>query len=175
MRGDRLGRGRRAELVAHERAQPLEHPHSLGNVPACGQGLHQQHVSGVAVGLGVDQSSARALDRGELGAADPKPGAADHLERLEADIVELAAVWLKPPRLGARQEPAAGDVQWHLRRRPGAASVRALERLERALELGTRGLEVDPDRLRERQDQLVASGERVGAEGGTYPREQRAQ
>ena len=120
----------RAELVAQQHSQPVEHAQPLGDVASHGQRLHQQHVAGLAIRLGLDQRSRRPLGRLQLRAAHHQPGAADHLERLQAHVLELAAWGLEPGRLGAREQAAAGDVERHLRERPRAAGVVALERVD---------------------------------------------
>ncbi len=175
VRGDRLGRRARAELVAEQRPQPVEHTQRLGDVATRGQRLHQQHIAGLAVRLGLDQGPGRPLGRLQLRAAHHQAGATDHLEGLLAHVLELAAGGLEPGRLRTREQAAAGDVERHLRQRPGAAPVAPLERVDRARNLGRGRLDVDPDRLGERQDQLVAPGERRGPERGAQSREQRPQ
>ncbi len=88
MSGDRLRRGRRAKLLAQQRPQRLEHAQALGDVALRRERLHQQHVAGLAVGLGVDQAPGGALDRGKLRAAEVQPRAPDHLERLQPHVLE---------------------------------------------------------------------------------------
>jgi hypothetical protein len=102
VRGNRLGRRVRPELVAEQRPQPVEHAQRLGDVAARGERLHQQDVARLAVRLSFDQRPRRAFGRLELGAAHQEAGAADHLERLLAHVLELAAGSLEPGRLGAR-------------------------------------------------------------------------
>jgi hypothetical protein len=51
VRGDRVRRWARAELLAQQPAQLLEHEQPLGDVALSAQRLHQQHVAGLAVGL----------------------------------------------------------------------------------------------------------------------------
>ena len=173
--GDRLGRRRRPELVAQQRPQAVEHAQALGHVALRRQRLHQQHVAGLAVGLGLDQATRRALGRGQLRPADRQPGAPDHLERLQADVLELAAARLEPGGLRAGQQPAAGDVERDLRQRPGAAGVAALERPLGALDLaGPR-----PRRRSTPARGAPASARRgrpaSGAERRAQPRQQRPQ
>ncbi len=171
---DRFGRRGGAELVAQQRPQALEHPHALGDVAARGERLHQQHVPGLAVRLGLDQRPRRAFDRCQLRATEPQPRATDHLERLQPRVVELAARRLEPAGVRARQQPSAGDVERHLGERPRGAGVATLERLPGAPELGARGFEVHPHRLGQVQDQLFAAGQRGPAQPRAQPRQQRA-
>ncbi len=175
MRRDRFRRRVRAELVAEQRPQPVEHAQRLGDVAARGERLHQQHVAGLAVGLGLDQRPRRALGRLQLRAAHQQAGAADDLERLLPDVLELAPRGFEPHRLSAREQPAAGDVERHLGERPRPAGVAGVERLERARDLGRGRLHVDPHRLGQRQDQLVATGKRRRPQRGAQAREQRPQ
>ena len=51
VRGDGVGGRARAELVAQQRPQPVEHPHRFGDVAPRGERLHQDHVARLAVGL----------------------------------------------------------------------------------------------------------------------------
>ena len=119
--GERVGRRRGSELVAQQRAQALEDAQPLGDVALAVERLHQQHVARLAVGLGLDQAARRPLDRGQLSAAHHQAGAADDLQRLEPEVVELAPPRLQPVDLDAGQQPAAGDVDRHLGQPPRLA------------------------------------------------------
>ena len=175
VRGDRLGRRAGAELVAQQRPERLEHAHRLGHVAARRERLHQDHVARLAVGLRLDQRPRRALGRLQLRPAHHQAGAADHLQREQVDLLELAPGRLEPERLRPRQQTPAGDVERDLRQRPRPPGVPALEPVERARHLRCGRLDVDPDRLGEGEDQLVPAGQRVGPERGAQPAQQRAQ
>ncbi len=173
--GHRLRRGARAELLAQEPAQTVEHPQALGHVALSLERAHQQHVAGLAIGLGLDQTAGRPLHRGDLAAAELESRPADHLQGLQADLRQLAPPRLEPRRAHARQQPAARDVQRHLGQRPGGPRIPAIERLAGAPDLGAGGLEVDPRRLGQGQHQLVAAGEDLVAQARAQSREQRPQ
>jgi hypothetical protein len=137
--------------------------------------LHQQDVTRLAVRLGVDQCPCRALGRCQLRAAQRQPSAPDQFKRLQAQVLELAATRLEPGSLVSGQQPPHADVERNLRQRPGPLWVAVLERSSRALDAGRRGFEVNPDGLRQREHQLLASEQRGGSERGAQAREQRPQ
>ncbi len=173
--GDRVRRGRDAQLIAQQRAEALEGPHRLSYVALRLQRLHQQHVAGLAVGLGLDQALCGALDRAQLGAAQSHARAADDLKGLQAQVIELSASALQPGRLRAGEQPAAGDVERHLSLSPSLAGVSTPEGLERALDVSGGRLDVDPNRFGQLEDQLVAPRQHRGSERRAQPREQRSQ
>ena len=164
MNGDRLRRGCGTELLPQEPPEPLEDPHPLGDVALRGERLHEQHVARLAVGLEVQERAPGTLDGAELAAAEDEPGTADELQRAEPHLGQIPPARFDPPVVGAGQQPAGGDVERHLRQGPGAAGVAPAERLLGAGELGAGGLEVDPHRLGQLQDDLVAADDRSGTE-----------
>src|SRR5947209_19574670 len=112
------------------------------------------------------------LDRRELSAPEPQAGAPDHLECLQPDVLELAPARLEPAGLRTGEQPTFGDVERHLRERPGRTGIAVLQALTRALDLGGGRLEVNPDRFGQLEDELVAPGQSAGAERGAKPREE---
>jgi hypothetical protein len=80
----------------------VEHHQALGGVPARGQRAHQDHVSRLAVGLGLDQRSRSALGRSELCPAELEPGTTDDVEGLQPQVLEVAAPGIEPLGQGTR-------------------------------------------------------------------------
>ena len=173
--GGRGGAGRDAAAARGRRSPRATAPCRARRAAACAAGrtraapsatlpcgcerLHQQHVARLAIGLGLDQGCGRRA-RTEPSCVPPRPqaGAADHLERLQPEVVELAPRGppaMAPGRPGSR--PAAGDVERHLGQRPGAAGVAALQRLPGPPDLVAGRLDVDPGRLGQLEHELVAA------------------
>src|SRR5581483_4855527 len=98
-----------------------------------------------------------------------------HLERLQADVLELTPARLEPARLGARQQASSGDVERNLGQGPCAARVALRQRVLGALDLRRGRLQVDPHGSREIEDELVTPDQRVGPKRRSQAREERSQ
>ena len=83
----------------------------------------------------------------------------------EAQIVELTAIGLEPIGRGTWEEAAPGDVERDLGQCPGGRCVTVIERLEGALHAGHGGLEIDPDALRQREHDLLATDDGLRSYG----------
>ena len=169
------GARRGAELVAQQDPQLLERAQRLGGIAGRVVHLHQQPVRRLAERGGRDRRAGRLLGGAELAPALMKAGLGQHLERPHAHRLELAPGLVHPRALAVRQEGLEVDGQ-HLAR--GAGRGRPVARVDRDLGAhgrGRRRLDVDLDRLLERQPQLRAAGERAFAQGAAELGEQRGE
>ena len=167
--------GRRAELVAQQLAQLVERAQRLGGVARRLVDLHQQPVRGLAERRQPDRGARGVLGGVELAAAEPQPRLAERLQRAQAQALDLAAAVAHPrpvalgeERLGAERERGAGL-------RGGVLPAAVVERLGRDLDGVGERLGVDPQRLGQREPQLGAAGQRVGAERAAELRKQRGE
>ena len=102
--GHRGRPGRRAQLLAQQRAQLLERAQRLGRVAGRLVDLHQQPVRGLPERRRGDRRARRLLGRAELAAALAQPGLGERLERAQPDRLQFAALLGGPAALGVGQE-----------------------------------------------------------------------
>ena len=168
------GPGRRAELLAQQRAQLLERPQRLGRVARGLVDLHQQPVRGLAERRGGDRGARGLLGGAELAPALAQPRLGQRLQRAQPDRLQLAPLLGRPAALGVGQE----RLQVGGERLAGAlGGQRVVAGLHRGLGLedrGARGLDVDAHVVQP-QPQLAAPGQHAVAQRAAQLRQQRAQ
>ena len=167
--------GRRAQLLAQQRAQLLERPQRLGRVARGLVDLHQQPVGGLAEGRGGDRRPRGLLGRAQLPPALAQPGLGQRLQPAQAQRVQLAPLLGRPAALGVGQERL--QVREQRVARPHGRE-RVIAGLHRGLGLedrGARDLDVHRDGALEPQPQLAAPGQHAFAQRAAQLRQQRAQ
>ena len=167
--------GRGAELVAQQPPQLVERAQGLRRVAGRLVDLHQQAVRGLAEGREPDRGARGVLGGVELAAAEPQPRLPQRLQRAQPQPLDLAPALQHPRPVALGEERLGGDRERRagLRCRVGPAAV--VERLHRELDRVGERLGVDPQRLGQREPELGAAGQRVGAERAPELGEQRAE
>src|SRR5215207_6088199 len=102
-----LRSGRRPELLAQQHPQLVVHPQPLGDVAARRERLHQEAVTGLAIGRTRNELPARPLPDAEVGRPARERSAREQLEGLQQELLQLAAADLHPVAVNAREEPRA--------------------------------------------------------------------
>ena len=160
--GHRGGPGGRAQLLAQEAAQVLEHAQRLGGVARGLVDLHQEPVRGLAERRGRHGGTRGVLRLAELARA--QAGLGEHLERAHPQHLERRALVAHPRPVAVRQEGRGIGGQGlpgrSLRRPPGAVLQRGLGAARRARRL----LDVDGQRAGGDEPDVGAPDERAGAE-----------
>ena len=107
---------------------------------------------GLAVRLGGDRGAGGLLGLGPGGAAEPGADGGQRLQRLDAQVGELAAAGVDPGRLEPGQQAALGDLDGLLGRVPGRLHLTGVQRAAGFAHACGRDLPVDPGVLG--QDEL---------------------
>ena len=168
------GPGRRAELLAQQRAQLLEGAQRLGGVARGLVDLHQQPVRGLAEGRRGDRGARGLLGRPELAPTLAQPRFGERLQRAQADRLQLAALLGRPAALGVGQErlQVGGERLARVLGRP--LVVAGLHRALGVEDRGAGGLDVDAHVVHAHA-QLAAAGQHALAQRAAQLRQQRAQ
>ena len=124
--------GRAAELLAQQHADVLVDAQRLVDVAAGAQDLHQRGAGRLAVRLRLDGGAGGLLGLGPGGAAEPGAGDGERLQRLHAQVGELAAAGVDPRRLEPGQQAALGDLDRLAGRPPTHAAASPLSSAARA-------------------------------------------
>ena len=173
--GHRRLPGRRAQLLAQQRAQLLERAQRLGRVARGLVDLHQQAMGGLAEGRGGDRGACGLFGRAQLAPALAQPGLGQRLQSAQAQRVQLPPLLGRPAALGVGQERLQVGEQRVAGPDGRQDVVAGLHRGLGGEDRGARGLDVHDDGALKLQAQLAAPGQHAFAQRAAQLRQQRAQ
>jgi hypothetical protein len=100
-----------AKLVAEQAAQFLVCTERLGDVAPCGEYLHEQPVSGLAIWGASDELTSGSLADVQLAASQAQRGGRVALECRAEDVVEAATMRIDPRGLLAGEQAATSHEE----------------------------------------------------------------
>jgi hypothetical protein len=166
---------RGTELVAQQHPQVVVHQQPLGDVAARRERLHEEAVAGLAIGRARNELPARPLRDAEVGRPDRERSPRDQLERLQQELLYLAAADLHPVAINAREEARAEQPGGRLRVLAHAFPEPTPRRGASRLQAPGRLADVHPHRFGEHESHPVAALDRGGFHAPAKPRQDRPQ